>query len=225
MRSLVRLLILALPCVLRAQVRGSDVEVWNEVDISGALTSRATLTVPLVIRDSFQLDNPQLAGVGPILDVELTKHLTVTGGYLFVALPRTGSGYDAHVPLAAVTLRQTLGKIRMQDRNRAEKLFGIPHDPIRYRNKLVVDLGSEDDRWRPFVSDEVFYDFSQSLWSQNRAQIGLGRQMTPQLRLDGFFLERSVHKSDPTSTHAIGVALEIRLSRSTRRKGVSHEEN
>ena len=146
-------------------------------------------------------------------------------GYLFVALPQTGPAYDVHVPLAAVTIREDFGRFRLQDRNRAERLIGIPHSPVRYRNKLVMDLPSPSERWLPFMSDEVFYDFSQSLWSQNRLQAGLGRQMNKQLRLDVFYLERDAHKSHPSATHAIGLTLEVRLTAKTHRKGISHEEN
>ena len=208
-----------------SQAASSDIEMWNEVDISAKLTERATLTVPFVIRDSFTLPDPQLGGFGPVLDFELEKHVTVTAGYLYVRLPHTGPGFTANVPLAAVTLRQALGAFRLQDRNRAEGLIGIPNNPIRYRNKLILDLSSPNARWLPFISDEVFYDFSQSRWTQNRFQVGIGRQLSNQLRLDGFYLERSVHKTDPTATHALGVTLEVRLTPGTRRKGVSHEEN
>jgi hypothetical protein len=219
------LLLAAMLGIISAHAATTDVESWNEVDVSAPLSARATLTVPFVIRDSFQLPNPQLAGLGPIVDLSVEKHLTVTAGYLFVALPQTGPGYYVHVPLAAVTLREDFGHFRLQDRNRAEGLIGIPNSPIRYRNKLVVDLPSPSERWLPFLSDEAFYDFSQSLWSQNRFQAGLGRQINEQLRLDVFYLERDAHKSHPSATHAIGVTLEVRLTAKTRRKGISHEEN
>jgi hypothetical protein len=198
---------------------------WNEVDVSAPLNGRATLTVPLVIRDSFQLPNPQLAGLGPLVDVAVAKHLTITAGYLYVVLPNSGPGYDVHVPLAAVTIREEIAHFRLQDRNRAEGLIGIPGSPIRYRNKLVIDLPSFSEGWLPFLSDEILYDFSQSLWSQNRFQAGIGRQLNDQLRLDMFYLERDAHKARPAATHAVGITLEVRLTAKTRRKGVSHEEN
>jgi Protein of unknown function (DUF2490) len=208
-----------------AQAASTDGEMWNEIDVSAPLSGRATLTVPLVLRASFQLPNPQLAGLGPIVDVAVQKHLTLTAGYLFVVLPNSGRGYDVDVPLVAVTFREEIGHLRLQDRNRVEGLFGIPKSPIRYRNKLVVDLPSFSEEWLPFVSDEVFYDCSQSLWSQNRFQAGLGRQINEQVRLDMFYLERDAHKSLPSATHAVGISLELRLTAKTRRKGVSHEEN
>ncbi len=214
---------MALP--LAAQMANSDVEMWNEVDVSGPLTSRATLTVPLVIRNSFSLPNPQLAGLGPVVDVGLTQNITVTGGYLFVALPRIGPGFYVHVPLAAVTVRTRFHGVELADRSRAEGLVGIPNDPIRYRNRLVIQLPSHSEQWLAFLTDEVFYDFSQNLWSQNRFQAGIGRQISKQVRADVFYLNRNVHHTSPTTTHAIGVTLEVHLTRQTRRRGVPNEEN
>ena len=74
MRSGKRLLLLAgLGMLTASWANADDIEMWNEVDISGRLTERLTLTVPLVVRDSFSLSNPQLDGGGPIFDFALSK--------------------------------------------------------------------------------------------------------------------------------------------------------
>ena len=175
----------------------------------------------MVIRSSFNLANPQLAGLGPVFDVSVAKFVIVTGGYLFVTLPKTGPGYSVHVPLAAVTLRQTWHHLRISDRNRAEALIGIPHSPIRYRNKLAVDLGLPSSRVNPFISDEVFYDFEQSAWTQNRLAVGAGIRLNPRLGLDLYYLERSAHKTLPSSVHALGLTLEIHIK--TLKRGNDHD--
>jgi hypothetical protein len=113
---------------------------WNEVDLSASLMSRINITIPLVIRDSFNLANPQLYGAGAIVDVALTKYLSISGGYLFVGLPHIGPGYNVNVPLAALTLHHRIGRFRVGDRNRWEQLRGLPGSPVRYRNKLLLDL-------------------------------------------------------------------------------------
>jgi hypothetical protein len=203
----------------------TDGEMWNEIDLSTRLTANATMTVPIVLRNSFSLPDPQLFGVGPLVDVSVSKHVTVTFGYLFVELPKTGTGYAVHVPLGAVTLRQSFGRIHLTDRNRAEGLIGLPRSPIRYRNKLVISAPFSHQRWLPFLTDEVFYDSSKSYWSQNRFQAGMGKQVTPRARVDLFYMERSVHKSDPAASHIVGLTLEIKISRETRRRGIPDEEN
>jgi len=171
------------------------------------------------------LPNPQLYGVGPLFDFAVLKHLTITGGYLFVGLPNTGAGYNVNVPLAAVTFKAKLARLKVSDRSRAEGLIGLPQDPIRYRNKLILDVPFDSERWQPFLSDEVFYDFSKSAWSQNRFQAGLGRELTPRLRLDLFYMERNARQSNPTASHIIGTTLQIKFTKNTRRDSVPHEEN
>jgi hypothetical protein len=175
------------------------------------LTARLNLTVPMVVRKSFTLPNPQLAGLGPIFDVSITKFMSLTGGYLFVTLPKTGPGYNVHVPLAAITLRHNARRIHLSDRNRAEKLIGLLHSPVRYRNKLAVELPLPARRYAPFVTDEVFYDFSQSAWTQNRLEAGVAFRLNRLLQLDTYYLERSAHKTRPSSIHSLGLTLEIRI--------------
>jgi hypothetical protein len=203
----------------------ADGQLWNEVDVSTRVTSMVTLTVPIVLRNGFSLSDPKLFGIGPLVDIALSKHVTVTTGYLFVDLPNTGLGYAVHVPLGAITLRQTVGGVHLSDRNRAEALIGLPQSPIRYRNKLVLSLPFADERWQPFLTNETFYDFSKSYWSQNRFQAGIGRQLSSRTRFDVFYLERSVHLSHPTASHIIGLTLEIKLTHRTSRRGVPQEEN
>ena len=212
------------PLQLCAQSHPSpDIEGWNELDLSAALRHRVTVTVPVVLRNSASLSDPELFGVGPIFDFSVLRHVTVTGGYLFVKLPNIGSGYTVHVPLAAVTFNQKFGRLQASDRNRAEGLIGIPKNPIRYRNKLTLDLPLRSGRWEPFVTDEAVYDFSKSFWSQNRFQAGIGREIGPRLRLDVYYMERNLHLSNPTANHVLATTLQIKFDRLTRKEGSAHE--
>ena len=219
------LLLLVVEPALAWSQHPPDTELWDELDVSARVSGRATLTVPFVARNSTSFADPQLYGLGPFLDIVLSQHLTVTTGYLFVGLPTTELSYKAHVPLAAVTVHASVGRLRVSDRNRAEGLIGIPRDPIRYRNKLVLSYPLHRETWKPFLSDEAFYDCSQAAWSQNRFQAGLGRALGEQLRLDLFYLERNVRRGNPTATHAIGTTLEWKLRPRTRRGALPHEEN
>ncbi len=219
-------LLAALTMLLAGSVKAAEVEMWNEVDISARLTDRLTVTAPVVVRDSFSLSNPQLDGGGPIFDFALNKSLSVTAGYLFVSVPNAGRGYNVNVPLAAVTFVHRLGRVRIADRNRAEYLSGFIYNPIRYRNKLTIDfpLGARG-YWTPFLSDEAFYDFSQSAWSQNRFQVGVGRRFSPALRLDAYFLQRSNLLASAGNSHAIGVTLEISVGHRPKEEGAQHGKN
>jgi hypothetical protein len=178
----------------------------------------------LVIRNSFGLANPQLGGVGCIVDISVTKDLTLTAGYLFVGLPNTGKGYESSIPLAAITVRHKLGRFDVSDRNRAEELFGLPNSPIRYRNKVSVDVPFASGRWTPFVTNEIFYDFSKSAWTQDRLQLGVGLRINPQVKLNTFFLLRGDLLLKANDVHALGLMLEWSLT-GRKAKGAEHGEN
>jgi hypothetical protein len=198
---------------------------WSEADLSAALTDRLNLTIPLVARNSFSLADPQLAGGGPILDFRVNQYVGLSGGYLFVSLPNTGKGYNVNVPLASATVHSSIKRVRFSDRNRFEKLFGLPGSPARYRNKVTIDLPLASGRWTPFLSNEIFYDFSQRAWTQNRFQIGIGRRLTPTLKLDTYFLERSDLRVSNNNVHAIGLTLEVSARGTSSSVGNQHGRN
>jgi hypothetical protein len=176
------------------------------------------------MRNSFGLANPQLGGAGCIVDVSVMKDLTFTAGYLFVGLPNTGKGYESNIPLAAVTVRHKLGRFEVSDRNRAEELFGLPGSPIRYRNRVSVDFPLAAGRWTPFATNEIFYDFSRSGWTQDRLQLGVGVRLNQQVKLNTFFLLRSDLTAKANDVDALGLMLEWNLT-GRKAKGAEHGEN
>jgi hypothetical protein len=218
------LLSLVIATSLANAARAADTQLWSEVDLLASPSSGIRFTFPLVMRNSFDLANPQLGGAGCIVDFSVTKDLTVTAGYLFVGLPNTGKGYESNIPLAAITIRHKLGRLELSDRNRAEELFGLPNSPIRYRNKVSVDLPLASGRWIPFVTNEIFYDFSVSKWTQDRLQLGLGMRLNPHVKLNTFFLLRSDLQAKANDVHALGLMLEWSLT-GKKAKGAEHGEN
>ena len=159
------------------------------------------------------------------MDFRVNQYLGLSGGYLFVSLPNTGNGYNVSVPLAAATVHSSIKRVRFSDRNRFEKLYGLPGSPVRYRNKVTIDLPLASGRWTPFLSNETFYDFSQRAWTQNRFQAGIGRRLTPVLKLDAYFLERTDFRVGDNNVHAIGLTLEVSARGTSSSVGNQHGRN
>lgn len=196
------------PSILCGQVR-RDAQLWSEVDLSGSLTPKLSLTLLAVDRTSMQLKNPQLGGVGLLADWRATSFAIVSAGYIYAGIPNTGPGYTVHVPLAAVTLARGLGRWSFKERSRGERLYRLPGQPWRYRQK--VEIGYQVySRVRIFVNDEAFFDFVQARWNQNRAQAGFGLSLNRAVALDLYYLQRNTI-SAPTSTKAAGLTLRISL--------------
>jgi hypothetical protein len=202
--------LLILPLSLQTG-KSSDFEVWSEIDFSAQLNARWSVFFPVVARDGASLPNPQLAGAGALASWRWTERVDLTGGYLLVSLPHAGPGFTVQAPLAAVTIFQKIGRFTLSDRNRAERLKGVPGDPFRYRNRFVVEVPTGSEAWRLFAADEVFYEFTSSAWKQNRFQVGAARTLTSKTGLELHFLERTLRQANPGSTHALGLALDVRF--------------
>jgi hypothetical protein len=135
-----------------ASISGAqDFQSWNEVDLTASYKG-VDFLVPLLARVDSSLPNPQLAATGITADFQLPWHLTFTGGYLFAVSPQRS--LDVHLPLIAVTPTFRLRRLVVADRNRFEKLIGFVDSPVRYRNRLLVDL--------PFGARESWHAFARA---------------------------------------------------------------
>jgi len=143
-------------------------------------------------------------------EVRVRRYLTLTGGYLFVDLPQRAQSH-VQLPLVAATIMFRVGRLSMADRNRFEQLVGFGTSPVRYRNRLLVDVSfASDNKWHLFGDDEVFFDFSSSILSQNRLRLGGGIRVAAGVALDTYYLQRNLRRGAPT-THVIGTTLRIAL--------------
>lgn len=192
----------------RGVADGQTLQSWNEVDVT-ASWRKVDLLVPFLTRTDTNLPNPQLAAGGITADFPLRWRLTLTGGYLFADLPQRSEWVQ--VPLVALTKSFQWGRFSLADRNRFEKLVGFRNSPVRYRNRLYLDrpLGARN-AWHVFVDDEVIWDLSAGQWSQNRAQVGGGAQLSRRLFLDVYYLRRNVSGGGP-ATNVIGNILKVAL--------------
>jgi len=96
-----------------------------------------------------------------------------------------------------------LGPFTWNDRNRFEFRYRNDETRYRYRNQLRINLAPKSWKTIPFVWDEVLVDLSGLGFNQNRAEIGLGRQLWPNIRVDAGFMLRS--REDATGWKQDGV--------------------
>jgi len=205
--------------VVRAASAGNESrQSWNEVDITGSVHGVGVI-VPTVARLDSRLPNPRLLGTGAMLDLSLPWRLTLTGGYLSVHLPRP-SPSTVSVPLVALSITVSTTSITIVDRNRLEKLIGVAGSPVRYRNRLLVDvpLDKSFSGWHAFADDEIFWNRGDDSWVQNRVQIGAGAPLTRRLFLDLYFLRRDLGRV-VAPTFVVGTALRVKLPSLTHDSG------
>lgn len=191
------------------QVRAQEVQSWNEVDFE-ASWRKVDLTLPFLARIDTGLPNPQLAATGITADVSLPWNLTLTGGYLFADLPQRS--IKVHVPLLAISKSFRVRRATVVDRNRFEKLIDFGSSPVRYRNRLLLDLPfGKHDQAHLFADDEIFLDLPASARNQNRFQVGGGTRLNRRLLVDLYYLQRSLPGPTPT-THVVGATVKVMLT-------------
>jgi hypothetical protein len=148
----------------------------------------------------------------------LSRYFRLTGGYLFADLPQRAH-LHVHIPLIAVSTTVRVRRLVIADRNRLEKLNGFGASPVRYRNRVFVDLPlGGGGRWHMFGDDEAFFDTFVSRWSQNRLQVGGGTRVAPDVSLDLFYLRRTLTGGAP-GTHVLGTTVRVMLRPSFPGKG------
>ncbi|APR80241.1 Hypothetical protein A7982_05588 [Minicystis rosea] len=89
-----------------------------------------------------------------------------------------------------------LGDFTFNDRNRLEYRHRSYEDRYRYRNQLRVNYAPIGAKWIPFIWDELLVDLSGKGVNQNRFDIGIGRMMSDQTRVDLGFMIRSRKEDD-----------------------------
>jgi hypothetical protein len=206
-------LTIALQCTSASTkiVTESDIESWSEVDFYISITDRYNVLLPATVRASDTLQNPVLWGLGPSLNIVLNKDILLTTGYLYANLPHTAGGLMVHVPLAAITLSRKLDRWQFFDRNRGERLIGVPGDPFRYRNRLGVQFMASKT-WHAFASDELFYDSGASRWNQNRFIAGVSTALNRAITVDLYCVQRSLYGVLPGQTYGLGVTLGVHVN-------------
>lgn len=89
-----------------------------------------------------------------------------------------------------------LGDFTFNDRNRYEYRWRTYETRHRYRNQLRINYAPHGAKWIPFVWDEVLVDLSGNGVHQNRFDIGIGRMVNDQTRIDVGFMARSRKEAD-----------------------------
>jgi Protein of unknown function (DUF2490) len=190
-----------------------DSQLWSELDATHALSADLSATAIVTTRLGNDLPNPTLTAGGLQFDYRLGSSWVVsgTGYYVSIRNAESGSRTAVWLPAAALTYQIDVGRLVLSDRNRVEQLEGLPGSPTRYRNRASaywhVAVGHE--LTDVFVADEVFYDFSRSSWTRNRAQTGLQFQLSADSKLQMFYMRQNNTYGTPNRLNSLGLTLQL----------------
>lgn len=114
-------------------------------------------------------------------------------------------------PHLNVTLKRKLLDFKLSNRSRLEyRDREDKKDLWRYRNKVTVEFPIELTRFklRPYLADEMFFDFYGEGYNKNRLYTGISLDLTPNLKGGIFYLWQSTKSAGGwEDIHIIGSRL------------------
>lgn len=195
-----------------AAAQSRDTQVWGEVQLSIPLHSRVDLLVSGMLRIGRDVSRPVYERAGSGVSFKLNRYLSVSQIYYYVAAqPAPGRSSTENRFWVDGTLKFPLWRLTVSDRNAIEHRFLEGRDATRYRNRLHIELPIRIGGWRPFISDEVFYDFRFDEWTRNRFSIGMNRSLGNGISLDLYYLMQNDSHSRPGDLYVLGTTLKVKL--------------
>jgi hypothetical protein len=204
----------------------SDFQFWHETQLNFPLVTGKDSKGKNVDRVSFFLSGALRVGrnyrrpvderVGFGFDFRVNKFLTLTPAYLY----RAGQPYlnrkefESRFRMAA-TLGKSWTKFSVRNRNLLEyRLRNSRSDSVRYRNRTQLSVPvRKNDREivAPFVSNEVFYEIRDNVWTRNELILGISRKLNANASADFFYLYQRNRDRILRNLNALGVNLKFTI--------------
>jgi hypothetical protein len=204
----------------------SDYQFWNEVQLTFPLIKEKDSKGKEIDKLSFFLVGNLRIGqnlrrfvderIGFGFDYKLNKNVSFTSNYLYAAAQpsRNRREFESRLRFAA-TLEKKFEKFSVKDRNLFEyRIRNSRANSSRYRNRLTFAFPVQKEKkeiFTPFVSNEIFYDFSQKNFSRNEFSAGITKKLSGNLTTDVFYLWRRNRGSVLRNVNVVCVNLKIRI--------------
>lgn len=222
----IALLIVLMAFSATAQQPDSDFQVWNETvfqmpvvkgrDRDNKEIDKFSILVLGVLRLGQERLYPTDVRVGAGFDYRINRHISFSPTYIYSRSEpvRNSNAYEHRVRFD-VHIGNKWRRFSLRDRNRVEyRSRNSRSDSVRYRNRLTLSipvLRNKKEIFTPFVSNEVYYDFSEKKFTTNEITAGISRKITKNITTDIFYLRRDFRSSNFKYWNGIGVNLKIRI--------------
>ncbi|HEY0005242.1 MAG TPA: DUF2490 domain-containing protein [Pyrinomonadaceae bacterium] len=190
----------------------NDTQFWNDTLLTVPMGKSVDAIFSGTLRIGSDLSRPVEERLGLAFNFRLGKYLSLQPGYTGIwTRPKGGrEGYEDRLSLAA-TLRTTLGKFTLSDRNTFERRYRSPQiDSTRYRNRLQIEHPLARLPLSIFASDEVFYDWSVNEWVRNRFAVGLSKKFNQHFTGELYYLRQNDGRTRPGDLHVIATTFRLR---------------
>ncbi|MFH1314310.1 MAG: DUF2490 domain-containing protein [Candidatus Eisenbacteria bacterium] len=187
--------------VVGTAVGAGDWEHWAGVDIAGALADGLTIRIAPEVRSREDFTTHYEGHFDTGIEWKVRKWLAV-GPYYRHATQMKGESWQVeHRPHMDITLSWKFLGLRLGDRSRLAYRIIDKNESLRYRNRLMARFPERTPGGlRPYVGEEIFYDFDLGEINKNRLAVGFDFAVSTTTRLDISYLLESAKKSDHWSS-------------------------
>ena len=199
----------------QTKVPKADTQSWTDVQLAIPLSKTVDFTVQGTLRIGGNLTTPVDGRWGFGTVFKLNKYLSVNSFYFHrEARPPNGKPErEERLTLGAI-VRFPVKKFTLIERNWVERRWRAPQvDAWRYRNRIQIEHPFQISRakFTGYVSDEVFYDWSQHDWVRNRFSFGANHAFNKHFTLDLYLMRQNDGRTRPGDINVIGTGLRFRL--------------
>ncbi|MFM8441341.1 MAG: DUF2490 domain-containing protein [Acidobacteriota bacterium] len=200
-----------------------DAQQWNEVQLSIPLrkavdgkTDKVTLFVSGNFRLRQNMSRPADERIGFGIDFKVSKHWTLGAGVLFrAAQPFENRKETEGRPRFDAVFETKAGSFTFKNRNRLEfrARSGAPNS-FRYRNRIQLEtplLINGKEVLKPFIANEVFYDFRGKNLMRNDSSIGVARRLGSHTQVELFYMYEINDTREFSRINILGTSLKFRL--------------
>jgi len=188
-----------------------DWQFWHSYALKTKLAEDFSFKVTAEQRLVDDFSNSTVANVSPGFLWHASKYFEVGP---FFKYERSKKSNGDHVNerrwLLEGTLKGSLGPLKISDRNRISYRDRSSTDEWRYRNriKLSYPIPVKKITLAPFVSEEIFWQWNEGSYNQNRIQMGVAAKLNQHVSLSLYYMIKSNRKGeDWDDVHILGTSL------------------
>jgi long-subunit fatty acid transport protein len=212
----------------------SNLGSWNILNVKYRVNDKFSLFGEAQLRSLSFYDEFHYYEFKGGLNFKAQKNLTLTLGSGSYQTFREGGNFvkpknnDEFRIWPQVTLQQSLGPLRIEQRYRAEFRFTSNgyRNRFRYRLGLAFPFGKEKDQQKPFqliASNELFFTDREPYFERNRAALGFNYSLTKSTQLFVGYLHQFDYRiNDETGRDFLQLGYFIEMAGKKNKRQVSH---
>jgi hypothetical protein len=188
-----------------------DTQLWTELDVTGPLYDKLTITGVGQLRLSDTLSNPTLTAAG--VDVNYKE-----GPWAFtLGYRHQVTGHETYDPTVTQVVRLSATHAWTIDRSKILVRFRVEDTITASSNPWRLRLRGEY-RWAPegwgvvdylYANDEVFYKLENNEFFRNRFQAGTNLKLTKRTDLKVYYQRQDDLVSHPGAINALGLQADV----------------